>query len=82
MVFQLFVGELAVRKNPVRVEAQGGFVKNLREVHFLFADTLVWVRPERTDAGCMCERTWASQIPAIIEKNNAPFGQLKFGQLC
>lgn len=59
------------------------FVSSVREVLFLFANTLVWVRPERHDADCVCERTWTSQIPASTGKNSAIFGQpLKFGRLC
>lgn len=56
------------KKPTLCVEAQGGFVNHLREMHFLFANTLVWVRPERIDGGFICERSWASQIPAIIGK--------------
>lgn len=71
------------KKQTLCVEAQGAFVNNLREIHFLFANTLVWVRPERIDAGFKCERSWASQIPAVLGKNSSIFGQiLKFGQLC
>lgn len=56
-----------VRNKPCVWKLRGSCEQS-EGMHFQFASTLVWVRPERIDEGCMCERSWASQIPAVIGK--------------
>lgn len=68
------------KKQTLCVQAQGGFVNNLRRCIFCL---LVWVRPERIDAGCVWKELSISDPCNHRNKNSAVFGQLlKFGQLC